>query len=95
MPRLMLIQSAVQYAVRLDIDDMLTLVKGERDMPEDKKLFSRLERIRGVRDVDYDAHFGAAIELMIDAEFDSIAAREAVRSAIENHLRCCMEAREH
>lgn len=76
---------------RLDITkaQMLALLDSEGFLKPDPKggtLLSKLDKLPGVSDIEYNGHYGAAVYFTIDADNDSADFRAGVKDLILTHL---------
>ena len=78
--------SHISYCIDVPEEDFLRLSNREFEHPELTSLCEDLEAIEGIREVDYDGHFGSCVYVTIEAEHDNDQTKNQVIKVISNHL---------
>ena len=91
------------YSIEIEDKAFLDLLDSESYVtdhaafaPDMKPLSERLHHIPGVRNVEYNGHFGAAIFFDIEAEYDHAETKAMIAHVVNTHLEWCasLEKRE-
>ena len=86
---------STNYAVDIPRDDMVALLAAESlldnnpKIPFEEALSHQLDAITGVRDTEYNGHFGAAIYFTLDFEHDTPETHQQITATIAAHLQRC------
>lgn len=96
--RLAFVTTQRSYSIEIGTGRALDLLDSESYVtnqaafePGAQTLCEKLESIPGVRDVEYDGHFGPHVFLTIEDEHDSNAAKAQIAEVIEGHLKWCAQ----
>ena len=77
--------TAVSFAIQLPVDDFRAIVRLDKArLIDGTDLFAQLDKLPGVRDVEYNGHFGSCIYYTLDADHDGQHA--PVLSAIKKYI---------
>lgn len=86
------------YAVEVEMAAFIALLNAEsytnktaEEIDAFEALVTKLEKLDGVTDVEYDGHFGANIFFTLDTEKDNAAYRKVIRKVIVRHLHDCQK----
>jgi len=77
--------TSTQYAIAVDVDDMLHILKNEGWFKVDR-LHEHLSKIAGVEEVDYNGHFGAYIFLTISTDCDNEETWKKIKEIINEAI---------
>jgi hypothetical protein len=83
------VATSTNYCVPVPLNAFIRLIDSEGingKLPHDKYLSTRLDKMMGVWDVDYNGHFGSHIFFRLDKEYDNPATHEAIHNLIRE---CC------
>lgn len=75
-----------QYAIEIDVEDMLHLLRTEVDMFNEDMLGEKLFELSGVENIEYNGHFGAYIYLTISTECDNEATWNQIKEIINKAI---------
>ncbi len=78
--------SELIYSVVVPIDEFARLLNREESSLEDSTLCTDLEKIIGVREANYDGHFGNAVYVRIEADHDNAELKQQISKIIRKHL---------
>lgn len=81
--KLEFVPCSTYYSIPLDVDVFRTILDKDREAESHQDcLYTKLEEIEGVRDTDYDGHFGSQIEVSIDKKMDNDFTRCEIKRVI-------------
>ena len=76
----------VSYAIEVPVKEFLSLEDRENKDFSRPSLCEDLNKIEGVREVNYNGHFGAFIFVKIECEFDNKETKNLIAVKIARHL---------
>ena len=77
---------SIKYAIGLEDKTVLDIAIKDMNVKAGETLWEILGKIDGVRDVDYDGHFGNYIYIEIDEDNNTPATWELIYNLINNYL---------
>jgi hypothetical protein len=88
--------TSMNYSIEVTIDDFLSVHKYENaliweDELEGKCIYLMLEELDGIRDIDYDCHFGEYFYLTIEKEYDNIGTWNEIYKIIGRQIEVARE----
>ncbi len=79
-------KQCTQYSITLSDRQILRIKDLDSITITSGCLYTILEQIPGIHNIDYDLHFGAQISLYIDADYDNSKTRQTINNTIKIYL---------